>query len=246
MRHLKILFAASLFGLLAGQALSPLEAKAAETLKLAHASSEDSLINQAAKLFAEKVATATSGAVKVQIFPNGQLGDEGPIADGVGVRRDRHRARRRLRRHRSQARRRDLAVPVQGRKAVHAYPRRRRRGPSSSRSAPTAGTSCSARSIPASATSPAARARSRRRPTCKGLKIRTPPNPVILATMKQLGALPQSVPFGEVYTALQSKVVDAVEPEIRDFYDQKWYESVKYRLGLQLHLDAELLVHEQG
>ena len=46
--------------------------------------------------------------------------------------------------------------------------------------------------------------------------------------MKQLGALPQSVPFGQVYTALQSKVVDGVEPEIRDFYDQKWYESAKY------------------
>ena len=62
----------------------------------------------------------------------------------------------------------------------------------------------------------------------KGLKIRTPPNPVILATMKQLGALPQSIPFGQVYTALQSKVVDGVEPETRDFYDQKWYESAKF------------------
>ena len=62
----------------------------------------------------------------------------------------------------------------------------------------------------------------------QGLKIRTPPNPVILATIEQLGALPQSIPFGEVYTALQSQVVDGVEPEIRDFSDQKWYESAKY------------------
>jgi tripartite ATP-independent transporter DctP family solute receptor len=62
----------------------------------------------------------------------------------------------------------------------------------------------------------------------KGLKIRTPPNPVILATMESLGALPQSIPFGEVYTALQSHVVDGVEPEIRDFADQKWYESAKH------------------
>ncbi|EGH65399.1 TRAP transporter solute receptor DctP family protein, partial [Pseudomonas syringae pv. actinidiae str. M302091] len=61
-----------------------------------------------------------------------------------------------------------------------------------------------------------------------GLKIRTPPNPVILATIKQLGGLGQSIPFGEVYTSLQSGVVDGVEPELRDFYDQKWYEVAKY------------------
>ena len=62
----------------------------------------------------------------------------------------------------------------------------------------------------------------------KGMKIRTPPIPVILDTMKALGALPQAIPFGQVYTSLQSHVVDGVEPEIRDFYDQKWYEAVKY------------------
>jgi TRAP-type C4-dicarboxylate transport system substrate-binding protein len=62
----------------------------------------------------------------------------------------------------------------------------------------------------------------------KGLKIRTPAIPVILETMKALGALPQAIPFAQVYTSLQSHVVDGVEPELRDFYDQKWYEVVKY------------------
>ncbi len=51
--------------------------------------------------------------------------------------------------------------------------------------------------------------------------------PVILATMKQLGALAESIPFGQVYTALRSHVVAAVEPEMRDFYDAKWYEVAK-------------------
>src|SRR6266851_2811702 len=84
MRKLGILCTASLFCLLAAPILSPSPVRAAEPLKLAHASSEDSLINQAVKIFADKVAAATGGAVTVQIFPNGQLGDEGPIADGVG------------------------------------------------------------------------------------------------------------------------------------------------------------------
>src|SRR5690606_27690054 len=61
-----------------------------------------------------------------------------------------------------------------------------------------------------------------------GVKIRTPPNPVLLSTMTPPGALPQSIPFGEVYTSLQAGVVDGTEPEIRDFQDQKWYEVSKY------------------
>ena len=60
------------------------------------------------------------------------------------------------------------------------------------------------------------------------MKIRTPPIPVILDTMKALGALPQAIPFGQVYTALQSHVVDGIEPEIRDFQDQKWFEAAKF------------------
>jgi tripartite ATP-independent transporter DctP family solute receptor len=226
-RNLGILCVASLFGLLAGQALSPLDARATETLKLAHASSEDSLINQAAKLFAEKVEAGTGGEVKVQIFPNGQLGDEGPIADGVGSGSidiglggvfDAIDPKLGV-----------VTLPFLFRdaQAVHVF----LDGPEgaklfalgSDRGYKLLGALDSGFRNFASSKGPI-----QTPADLKGLKIRTPPNPVILATMKQLGALPQSVPFGEVYTALQSKVVDAVEPEIRDFYDQKWYEIVKY------------------
>ena len=41
----------------------------------------------------------------------------------------------------------------------------------------------------------------------KGLKIRTQQNPVQIATMKALGALPTPLPVTEVYTALQTGVV---------------------------------------
>ena len=64
--------------------LAPACGSAETVLKLAHASSTDSLINKAIIRFADEVKASTKGAVTVQIFPDGQLGDEGPIADGVG------------------------------------------------------------------------------------------------------------------------------------------------------------------
>jgi TRAP-type transport system periplasmic protein len=202
-------------------------AHAETALKLAHASSTDSLINQAVTRFADEVKAGTKGAMTVIVYPDGQLGDEGPIADGVGSGSidiglggvvDAIDPKLNV-----------VTLPFLFRdaKTVHAF----LDGPtgqdlfklggdhgfvvvgaldSGFRQFATAGKAITA-------------------PTdLKGLKIRTPPNPVILATMKQLGALPQSVPFGQVYTALQSKVVDGVEPEVRDFYDQKWFESAKY------------------
>ena len=34
--------------------------------------------------------------------------------------------------------------------------------------------------------------------------------------------------FNELFQALQTGVVDGAEPELRDFYDAKWYEGQKY------------------
>ncbi|MGE3600814.1 MAG: TRAP transporter substrate-binding protein, partial [Dehalococcoidia bacterium] len=62
----------------------------------------------------------------------------------------------------------------------------------------------------------------------QGLKMRSPPIPVAIETMKAFGAIPQSIPYGETYTALQSGVVDGAEPELRDFFDAKWFEVQKY------------------
>lgn len=201
-------------------------AMAEQTLRLAHASSSDSLINQAMVRFADEVTGATHGDLKVQIYPDGQLGDEAPIVDSVGAgaidiglggSADGIDPRLNA-----------LSLPFLFKDAasVHHF-----LDSAAGKQFLSMGQDHGFVMLTALDSGFRQFANSKR-PIVKpadlsGLKIRTPPNPVILATIKQLGGLGQSIPFGEVYTSLQSGVVDGVEPELRDFYDQKWYEVAK-------------------
>lgn len=199
----------------------------AETLRLAHESSSGSLIQKAAEFFAQKVAEKSGGNLDVAIFPDGQLGDEAAIADGVGAGSidiglggvaDAIDPRLNV-----------VTLPFlfKDLDAVHAF----LDGPVGQEVFATGGANgfhmlgaldSGFRQFALTkgpVTTPADLA---------GVKVRTPPNPVLLATMNALGALAQSIPFGEVYTSLQSGVVDGVEPEMRDFQDQKWFEVTPY------------------
>lgn len=62
----------------------------------------------------------------------------------------------------------------------------------------------------------------------KGMKIRTMENPIHMATFKALGANPTPMAFGELYTALQQKTVDAQENPVGLIYSSKFYEVQKY------------------
>jgi len=57
-----------------------------------------------------------------------------------------------------------------------------------------------------------------------GLKFRIMSSKVLEAQFKALNANPQVLPFSEVYSALQQKVVDACENPLSNFYTQKFYE----------------------
>lgn len=74
-----------------------------------------------------------------------------------------------------------------------------------------------------------------------GFKIRTMENPVHMATFKALGANPTPISFGELYTALQQKVVDAQENPIPLVYTSKFYEVQKY-YSLTGHVYAATVV----
>ncbi|KAF1046185.1 TRAP transporter substrate-binding protein [Xylophilus sp.] len=62
----------------------------------------------------------------------------------------------------------------------------------------------------------------------KGFKIRVPGIPMWLSMFKALGAAPTSIPFGELYTALQTKVVDGQENPLALIQSAKLYEVQKY------------------
>jgi tripartite ATP-independent transporter DctP family solute receptor len=62
----------------------------------------------------------------------------------------------------------------------------------------------------------------------KGLKIRVPPGPIDVGTFKAFEASPTVITLAEVYTSLQTHVIDGIEvplPTVRNF---KFYEQVKY------------------
>lgn len=75
----------------------------------------------------------------------------------------------------------------------------------------------------------------------KGLKMRAPAIPLYVETFKALGANPTPLPLGEVYTALQTGVVDAQENPIPLIYGQKFYEVQKYVIGTRHMLQSNIV-----
>lgn len=61
-----------------------------------------------------------------------------------------------------------------------------------------------------------------------GLKIRVPVSPLPISMFKGLGASPTSLQFSEVYTSLQTRVVDAQENPLPIIQVAKLYEVQKY------------------
>ncbi|WP_319529494.1 DctP family TRAP transporter solute-binding subunit [uncultured Cohaesibacter sp.] len=60
-----------------------------------------------------------------------------------------------------------------------------------------------------------------------GLKMRVPPTPMYLTIVESLGMSPTPVPWGELYTALQTGVADGQENAIPTFMVPKLYEVQK-------------------
>ncbi|MFC2161545.1 TRAP transporter substrate-binding protein [Acidobacteriota bacterium] len=58
----------------------------------------------------------------------------------------------------------------------------------------------------------------------KGLKIRTMENPVHLAAFKAFGANPLPMAYGELYSALEQHIVDGAEAANTNYYSKKFYE----------------------
>ena len=63
---------------------------------------------------------------------------------------------------------------------------------------------------------------------CSGKRFRIGENDLFIDMFSALGASPTVIAYGEIYTALQNKVIDALEMDISAIYMEKHYEVAKY------------------
>jgi C4-dicarboxylate-binding protein DctP len=79
----------------------------------------------------------------------------------------------------------------------------------------------------------------------KGLKMRIQSSKVLDAQMRALGAIPQVMAFSELYSALQTGVVDGTEGVPSNFYTQKIFEVQKHiTLSMHGHLAYAVIVNK--
>jgi len=62
----------------------------------------------------------------------------------------------------------------------------------------------------------------------KGLINRVAQMAPLVRCWQAYGAKPTSMDWGEIYTSLQTGVIDSIDNPILDMYDEKFYEAVKY------------------
>jgi len=211
------------------------------TLRFAHYGAEDHPSNIAAKQFASRVEARTSGAIKIQIFPNNQLG--GPVEQLQQIKLGTI----------------DMGLPTQGQlqnyekafatvmlpfifdSPAHAF--RVLDGPAMQWMAPLAEKQgfITLRNWEYGFRNVTNSVRPIRLPDdMKGLKIRTPPELQIQAAMEALGAVVQAIAFPELYLALAQKVVDGEENPIAVIYYNK-YNEVQKHLAITRHVYNDMI-----
>lgn len=75
----------------------------------------------------------------------------------------------------------------------------------------------------------------------KGLKIRTIPSPLYLAALRMMGANPTPMAYGEIYTGLQTGVIDGFEQGPAILVAERFYEVAKH-LTTSRHLFPAMVV----
>ena len=76
----------------------------------------------------------------------------------------------------------------------------------------------------------------------KGLKIRVQQSDLFVAMVEALGANPTPMPYGEVYTALKTGIVDAAENNWPSYESSRHFETAKYYNLSEHSLAPEVLV----
>jgi len=74
------------------------------------------------------------------------------------------------------------------------------------------------------------------------LKIRIVPSTMLQKSMELLGANPTPLNYGEIYSALQNKVIDGEEVNITSLYAMKHYETIDYVSEIGMYPFAAVVV----
>jgi tripartite ATP-independent transporter DctP family solute receptor len=206
------------------------------TLRFAHFAAEDHPAHIAAKEFAGKVAERTGGDIKINIFPNNVLG--GPPEQAQQIKLGTI----------------DMGLPTQGQLDKYAIafaavmlpfiwdsPQHAFRvldGPAMDWLAPLAEAQgfILLRNWDYGFRNVTNNVRPINTPAdVKGLKLRTPPELQIQASLEAVGAIVQAIAFPELYLALSQKVVDGEENPVAVIYFNKFYEVQKH-LAITRHI----------
>jgi tripartite ATP-independent transporter DctP family solute receptor len=65
-------------------------------------------------------------------------------------------------------------------------------------------------------------------PDLHGLKIRVPPSDIFIDLARALGANPTPLPYGEVYSALQTHLIEGAENNWRTFHTSRHFEVARF------------------
>lgn len=67
----------------------------------------------------------------------------------------------------------------------------------------------------------------------KGMKMRVPGNPIVTKIWAATGAIPSPMPWNEIYSAIQTGVVNSFESSISGYYGSKYYEVAPFHSKTQ-------------
>jgi tripartite ATP-independent transporter DctP family solute receptor len=76
----------------------------------------------------------------------------------------------------------------------------------------------------------------------KGMKIRVQQSDLFVAMVEALGANPTPMPYGEVYTALKTGIVDAAENNMPSYESSRHFEAAKFHSVTEHSMAPEVLV----
>lgn len=61
-----------------------------------------------------------------------------------------------------------------------------------------------------------------------GLKLRVPPSDIFIALIRLLGGNPTPLPYGQVFSSLETHLIDGAENNLRSFHASRHFETARY------------------